>query len=74
MVIRNFTVIMLNTMALTTPSMDADYLANFLRSVIFLMFHHCEYTLPIEYHIIFGSFRRSTAVVTPVKHDCDSII
>ena len=45
----------------------------FLRSVIFLNFHHCQNTQPLlNIMFIFGRCCRSSDAVTPVKYKCDS--
>ena len=49
------------------------YLTNFLRSVIFWSFPHCQnthYVLTITF--IFGRCRCNPAAVTPAKYECDS--
>ena len=50
-----------------------DYWANFLRSVIFRNFQHCQNTCYLmNITFIFDRCHRSSAAVAPVKYECDS--
>ena len=49
------------------------YKANFLHSVIFLIFHNCQNKLQmLDIAFIFDRCCRSSAAMTPVKYECDS--
>ena len=62
-----------NIPATSVTIWGGGYEANFLRSVISLIFNHCQNKFQmLDIAFIFDRSPRSSAVMTPVKYECDS--